>query len=427
MKKLFFIGFLCSMFAVNAQDTLVLSHNDLVQMTLSQNLEIQSNELRFKLAKASFYKSIGKALPTLGMGMNRYELSGFTQSTEGDFVDANKNNEWSGKSFRLNWDLSELLFNSAAKKQGVKAAFYSKEANNIDEKITVFSNYYRLLASEEKAKAITSFISKNTEIVTQLQLQVSVGLRLQSELLLAQSNLNNLKIKLLQQQQITTELSQQLLATLNVEGNYILKTDCYFYAINATTINDLNLEEKLNNRFELQQLSSEVSALKWQKNRELYGLLLPKISFGMNDGLLGPINQDAFGNQNIMTTTLMWQIPLGNIFPAGNYKTENSLYKLKMLEKSQLENELRAEMHALLAAFNSANQQYELAKQSAEYAKLAYEQSLQRQKLGTAYQLELFHAEKEYLNAKLIYIDAISYKQEIIHKKIAAFREKIVQ
>jgi outer membrane protein TolC len=426
MKRLFFIGILCSVFSVNAQDTLYLSHNKMLQMTLNQNLQIQSNELKFTLAKASFYKSIGKALPTLGMGMNRYELSGFTQSTEGDFVDVNKNNEWSGKSFRLSWDLSELLFNSAAKKQGVKAAFYSKEANNIDEKITVFSNYYRLLASEEKAKAITSFIIKNTEIIAQLQLQVSAGLRLQSELLLAQSNLNNLKIKLLQQQQITTELSQQLLATLNVEGNYILKTDCDFYINNTTTINDLNLEEKLNNRFELQQLSSEVSASKWQKNRELYGLLLPKISFGMNDGLLGPINQDALGNQNIMTTSVQWSIPLGNIFPAGNYKTENSLYKLKMLERSQLKNELRAEMNALLAAFNSANQQHELAEQSSEFAKLAYEQSLQRQQLGTANQLELFHAEKEYLNAKLIYIDAISYKQEIIHKKMAAFSEKVI-
>ncbi len=324
MKKLFFIGFLCSVFAVHAQDTLYLSHNKMLQMTLNQNLQIRSNELKFKLAKASFYKNIGKALPTLGMGMNRYELSGFTQSTTGEFVDVNKNNEWSGKSYRLSWDLSELLFNSVAEKQGVKAAFYNKETSNIDEKIKVFSNYYRLLASEEKEKAIASFVRKNTEIVAQLRLQVSAGLRLQSELLLAQSNLNNLKIKLLQQQQITTELSQQLLSTLNVEGNYILKTDCDFYANNTTTINDFNLEEKLNNRFELQQLNSEVSAMKWKKNKELYGLLLPQISFGMNDGLLGPINQDALGNQNIMTTSVQWSIPLGNIFPAGNYKTQDA-------------------------------------------------------------------------------------------------------
>ena len=55
MKKLFFIAFLCSVFTVKAQDTLVLSHTDLVEMTLIHNLQIQSNELKFKLAKASFY------------------------------------------------------------------------------------------------------------------------------------------------------------------------------------------------------------------------------------------------------------------------------------------------------------------------------------------------------------------------------------
>ena len=427
MKKLFFIGFLCNVFSVNAQDTLVLSYNNLVQMTLSQNLQIQSNELKFKLAKASFYKSIGKALPTLGMGIKRYELSGYTQSTEGTFVDVDKNKEWNGKSFRLSWDLSELLFNSAAKNQSIKAAFYNKETGNIDEQIMVYIAYYKLVASQEKEKAIVSFIQKNEEIVAQLQLQVSAGLRLQSELLLAQSNCNNLKIKLLQQAQNTKELSQQLLATLNVDGNFIIKTDCNFYLNNDTHINDFNLEEKLNNRFELQELRSEVSAMKWRKNREIYGLLLPQISFGMNDGLLGPINQDAFGNQNIITTSLMLSIPLGNIFPAGNYKEQRNLYKLKTLEKAQLKNELRAEMNTLIAGSNSANEQYELAKQSAEYAKLAYEQSLQRQELGTTTQLELFHAEKEYLNARLVYIGAIAYKQEMIYKNRAAFSEKVKQ
>jgi outer membrane protein TolC len=361
------------------------------------------------------------------MGIKRYELSGYTQSTTGEFVEVEKNNEWNGKSFRLSWDLSELLFNSVAEKKGVKAAFYNKETGNIDEQIKVYISYYQVVASQEKGKAIATFIQKNEEIVAQLRLQVSVGLRLQSELLLAQSNLNNLKIKLLQQAQNTKELSQQLLASLNIEGDFILKTDCDFYANNTTLINEFNVEEKLNNRFELQELRNEVSGMKWKKNRELYGLLLPQISFGMNDGLLGPINQDAFGNQNIMTTSLMWSIPLGNIFPAGNYKTESSLYKLKTLEKQQLENELRAEMNTLIAGSNSANEQYELAKQSVGYAKLAYEQSLQRQALGTATQLELFHAEKEYLNARLIYIDAIAYKQEMIYKNRAAFIEKVKQ
>jgi len=427
MKKIFFIVIFCSAFALNAQDTLYLSYNKMLQMTLNQNLQIQSNELKFRLAKTSFYKSIGKILPALGMGVKRYELNGYTQSTTGEFADVEKDNEWSGKSFLLSWDLSKLLFNSLAEKKNVKAAFYNKEATNIDEQIRISENYYQLVASQEKQKAITSFIQKNEEIVEQLKLQILSGLRLQSELLLAQSNLNNLKIKLLQQEQNTKELSYNLLASLNVKGNYFIKTDYDFYADDTTDINDFNLEEKLNNRFELQQLRSEVSSSKWQKNRELYGLLLPQISFGMNDGLLGPINQDAFGNQNIITTSLQWNISLGAIFPAGNYKSKNYLYKMKSLEKQQIENNLKAEMNSLIAASNSANEQYKLAKQSAQFAKLAYEQSLQRQNLGTASQLELFHAEKEYLNTKLIYIEAIAYKKEITYQKMAAFSEKVIQ
>ena len=427
MKKSFFIAFLCSVFTVQAQDVLVLSHAEMFEMTLIQNLQIQSNELKFNLAKASFYKSLGKALPTVGMGVRRYELNGYTQGTSGDFVKVDKNNEWNGKSFYLSWNMSELLFNSVAKKQEVKAAFYNKEVANIDEKIRLYNNYYRLVASQEKEKAIVSFIQKNEEIVAQLKLQVLAGLRLQSELLLAQSNFNNLKIKLLKQEQTSIELSQKLLATLNVTENVILKTDCDFYVDDDTLLNNCNVEEKLNNRFELDELSSQVSSMKWQKNRALYGLLLPQISFGMNDGLLGPINQDDLGNQNIMTTSLMWSIPLGDIFPAGNYKRQKYLYQIKMLEKVQLENELRAEMNTLISASNSANEQYRLAKQSAKYAKIAYEQSLQRKVLGTATQLELFHAEKEYLNARLIYINAITYKKEILFKKMAACSEKVKQ
>lgn len=427
MKQLFFIGFLSFVFVVNAQDTLYLSHNKLLELTLNQNLQIQKNELNYRMAKTSFYKSIGHSLPTLGIGVKRYELDGFTQSTEGNFFDVNKNNEWRGKNFRISCDLSDLLFNLVAESKSVKAAFYNKEVLNIDEQITIFYNYYSLVASEEKEKEITSFISKNKEIVSQLQLQVSVGLRLQSELLLAQSNLNNLKIKLLQQKQNTDELAQNLLGVLNIDGNYILKTECDFYRHDTTDINGANLESKLNNRFELQQVKMELTSNKWQKNKELFGLLLPEISFGINDGLFGSINQDPFRDQNIMTTSLLWNIPLGSIFPADDYKSKNYLYKIKFLEKEQLENQLKAEMHTLVAAYNSAQEQYSLAKKSVGFAKLAYEQSLERQVLGTATQLELFHAEKEFLNAKLIYIDAITYKQEITEKKIASFIRKVIQ
>ena len=113
---------------------------------------------------------------------------------------------------------------------------------------------------------------------------------------------------------------------------------------NNPDTDDEILDVKLNKHYSLQQLEMEVASAKLKKNKELYGLLLPEISFGINDGLLGPINQDAFGSQNIITTSLQWTIPLGSIFTHEDHKTQNNLYKLKMLEKQQVENNLKAEI-----------------------------------------------------------------------------------
>ena len=426
MRKTLLIVFLCKVFLANAQDTLVLSLTQVIDLNKKQNLTIKENNIKYNLAKASFYSSIGKAIPSFGMGIKRYELSGFTQSTEGDFIDVDKDQEWIGKSFQLSWDLRELFFNLVSAKQKSKAAFYSKNAKNEDENIRIYTLYFMLVSSYEKEKAINNFISKNTEIVKQLQLQVASGLRLESELLLAQTNLNNLKIKLLEQQQRTVVYNQELLAAIDIDENIIIKTEFNLFDNYSFNISFANIEEVLYNRFELQQLKKELSAAAWQKNKQLYGLLIPKITFGMNDGLIGPINQNAFGDQNILSSSLMWNIPLGKVFPSGDFKYQRSLYQIKKIEKERLENQLRAELKIIITAYKSADEQYKLAKESAQFAKTAYKQSLQRQQLGTANQLELFHAEKEYLNAQLIHINSIVKRLDTGHKQMAAINNKVL-
>ena len=69
-------------------------------------------------------------------------------------------------------------------------------------------------------------------------------------------------------------------------------------------------------------------------------------------------------------------------------------------------------MRTLVSDLKLANEQLQYAKQSVEFTQKAYSHSLQRQQLGTANQLELFHAEKEYINAQLVYIELLS----VMHK-----------
>ena len=73
-------------------------------------------------------------------------------------------------------------------------------------------------------------LNKNTEIVDQMILQYSAGLILESDLLLSKANLNNLKIKLLNQKKITYKYNQELISILNIEKDYFIKIEYDFFA-----------------------------------------------------------------------------------------------------------------------------------------------------------------------------------------------------
>ena len=65
-------------------------------------------------------------------------------------------------------------------------------------------------------------------------------------------------------------------------------------------------------------------------------------------------------------------------------RLDKNLYRIKRHDKKQLENQLRAELKIIIASYKTADEQYNLAKEAAQFAKLAYEQSLHRQQLETA-------------------------------------------
>jgi len=412
MKKLLIIGFVFSAFSSNAQDTLLLSIEKLNVLTSDQNLTIKLNTAAFNLSKSEYKIQIGKALPTISVGSRQYTLDGFTQSTEGDFVDVSKNNEFRGTSATAKWNLSDLLFNSLSEIKKIKAASYKTTTVNIDEKIKISDLFYDLAASQYSEKVLERILNKNTEIVNQMNLQYSAGLILESEVLLSKANLNNLNIKLLNQKQLTYKYNQELISILNIEKDYVIKIECDFYNSDDVMYNYENISEKALNRLEYQNLNLLIQSEELQYKKQKFGLLLPNISVGLNDGMFGAIGLDPLGNQNVFSASLMWDIPLSRLFHAGEMKKQKQILQISSLEKESLKNELISEMRTLVSDLKLANEQLKYAKQSVEFTQKAYYQSTQRQKFGIANQLELFYAEKEYINAQLVNIDLLS----IMHK-----------
>ena len=168
MKKLLFIGFIFSVLNSNAQDTLLLTIEKLNNFTLNQNITIKQNTAVLNLKEAERKIQIGKALPIFSFGVRQYTLDGFTQSTEGNFVDVNKNNEFRGISLSAKWDMSNLLYNTLSANKKVEAAFFRKSSQDIDEKIEITNLFYDLSASQNSEKVLEEILNKNTEIVDQM-------------------------------------------------------------------------------------------------------------------------------------------------------------------------------------------------------------------------------------------------------------------
>ena len=412
MRKLLIIGFIFSVLICNAQDTLLLSFKNLNSFISEQNITIKVNEAAYNLTESEYKIQIDKVLPTISFGARQYTLDGVTQSTEGDFVDVNKNNEFRGMSVTAKWDLSNLFFNSHSADKKRQAASYKMNSDDIDEKIKISDLFYDLAASQYSEKVLEQILNKNTEIVNQMTLQYSVGLILESEVLLSKANLNNLNIKLLNQKQITYKYNQEMISILNIEKDYVIKIDCYFYYSPFGVEEYNNISEKVLARFEYRNadLLSQSEELQYKKQK--FGLLLPNISVGLNDGMFGSIGLDPIGNQNVFSASLMWSVPLSRLLSGGELKKQEQILQIYSLEKESLKNELISEMRTLVSDLKLANEQLKYAKQSVEFTQKAYYQSTQRQKLGTANQLELFYTEKEYINTQLVYIDLLA----IMHK-----------
>lgn len=425
MRKLLIIGFIFSVLICNAQDTLLLSFKNLNSFISEQNITIKVNEAAYNLTESEYKIQIDKVLPTISFGASQYTLDGVTQSTEGDFVDVNKNNEFRGMSVTAKWDLSNLFFNSHSADKKRQAASYKMHSDNIDEKIKISDLFYDLAASQYSEKVLEQILNKNTEIVNQMTLQYSVGLILESEVLLSKANLNNLNIKLLNQKQITYKYNQEMISILNIEKDYVIKIDGYFYYSPFDVEEYNNISEKVLARFEYQNadLLSQSEELQYKKQK--FGLLLPNISVGLNDGMFGSIGLDPIGNQNVFSASLMWSVPLSRLLSGGELKKQEQILQIYSLEKESLKNELISEMRTLVSDLKLANEQLKYAKQSVEFTQKAYYQSTQRQKLGTANQLELFYAEKEYINAQLVYIDLLATMHKLKLKEKFILYDKV--
>jgi outer membrane protein TolC len=270
--------------------------------------------------------------------------------------------------------------------------------------------------------AYQNLVSQSDSIVQQIQIQVEGGLLYESELLLAKSNKNHLRVEMLNAKKASNNASAALKKLLNIEQNIKLAS-----AGESLLPLDFNVELEVVedsaflDRPEIKANELLLQALETERKKYTTGLLLPELNvgtYGSNFGRISgnvtpmfpvdyPQTQQLYPTR-ALNVSLLWKIPLGELTYQGDKKTYNSRIRLNEIEAEQFKVQVNEEIANAISDLQLGKEQIEIAKEALDFTTEALNQSIERQKIGTAKPFEVFQAQQFFLQAQLDYLKAVS-------------------
>lgn len=413
LKRLFFIYIAVLPLSVNAQDNVQLINLETVlKIGGANNLTIQEFKLRQQLAFAELKEAKEWWLPTIYTGTTFHQLWGNAMNGNGEFfTDVNRQNFWGGVGLNASWNFGEGIYKTKAIEFKMQSTALNTQAAQNKLLLHIISTYYDFLSAQLFHKAYTQLADQADTIATQIGVQVESGIGFESEMLLARSNYNHLKVKSISAQIDYSDKTAQLVRLLNLEpGVKLLASDSIIAPLNLIALSDLNeLNDSVSySRAEIKSLEFSLLALNQQKKTTTTGLFLPELRIGSYGSYFG----DIFTPINLtgeLNAALVWKIPIGRITSGGTvlkYNAKIDLQKNKIEQTKAHINEevLRAKERIILA-----DQQFKVAEQGLSLSSKALKQCIDRQSLGNVRPMEIIHAQEMHINSMLDYLKAVTF------------------
>lgn len=420
---------------VNAQETLPINLQTVLEMGGANNLTIKEFQEKQELAAANLSKAKEWWLPDIYAGLQTHQLWGAAMNADGRFfLDVNRQNLWGGLGLNANWNFAEGIYKTKSAKLQVQASVYETQAERNDILLETIKAYYDLQTSQMKLIAYKNLVAQADTITQQIALQVEGGLRYQSELLLSKSNQSHLKIEMLNAQSEYNQKSAALVRLLNLNSKVkLVSIDSVMLPLDFQEELLLVSDTTYKNRPEIKAIDFTIRSLQTERKITTTGLFIPTLSIGTYGSYFGRINgavTPMFPNlysetkqlypTGMLNASLTWNIPLGRLVYGGDLKQYNSQIKIQEIKSEQLKIQINEEIANAQQQFVIGKEQIQIAKEGLELTTEALNQSIERQKLGTAKPFEVFQAQQYYLQAQVDYLKAISeYNKAQFELKVA--------
>ena len=401
-----FIFSLSYNFSVEAQGALNLSVDKVIQLCKADNLTVKNLQLRTDIAKADHLASKGWWLPEVFLGTKLHHLHGSGLNTDGRiFSDVDRQSRWYGGELGIDWDFAKGIFDTKANKLMAEAQAYRNTVNKEQQVLLAIESYYSSLLAKTKAEILIGLIEIKAKLIQQLSKQAKVGLSLESDLLLAQSNLNRLKYEAINAKQEYYQNAAQLLGLINKVkvDSLALSTDDIkrLELVNFEELEKSQIEE--HPLLEAGQLLVEAGQAKEKMVNK--SLAFPKAGIRYD---YGPFGLDYDDNQLTRSWQgyVGWRLPLNQIFYNGEGKKADLQTKLNELAYQESKRNLQNEKNNIVEQLKLIKALLD-SKGEEDFAERALEQTIVRQEAGIGTLLEVLQAQEEFIQAKLMEAEMI--------------------
>jgi outer membrane protein TolC len=327
-----------------------------LQLAGADNLSIQEYSLRQKVAEANLHTAQEWWLPNVYAGANVHQLWGSAMNGDGAFfTDVNRQNLWGGIGINGSWDFGSNLNKVKAQKLNVEAMTFETQAQKNRVLLKSVESYYDFLNAQLNYEAYEELANQSKNIAKQIGNQVKAGLKVESEFLLAQSNLSHLKIEMLNAKQQKLSASNALKLLLNLRGTLILQaTDTVLFPIQLTVDRLASENASVHKaRPEIASLELGLKALKQEKKTVTSGLWAPTLALNTYTSYFGDVVSPLYPTSAI-NASLLWDINLGRALKGGQVEQYNANIALQKNQLGQAKTLISNEIEL-------ANQQKRLA------------------------------------------------------------------
>jgi outer membrane protein TolC len=424
MKKYLIILSILTIQISTAQNIQPINLETVLKLAGANNLTIQEYQQRQELALANLSKAREWWLPDVYAGVQTHQLWGAAMNTDGRyFLDVNRNYLWLGLGLDANWNFGDGIFNTKAAKLSAQAAQYQTQAERNKALLKSIEAYYDFAAAQLYYQAYQKLAEQADTISRQIDIQVQIGLRYESDLLLSKSNLNHLKIQMLNAKTEYGKKSAALVKLLNLDPKLkLVSVDSIMIPLNLLTeIEAIEFDSAYQRRPEFKEMELSLKSIETEMKTVTTGLLIPELrlnAFGSYFGGLKGNVKPMFPSQypdpqqlyptSALNVSLMWRVPLGNLIYAGDLKKYKSQILIKQTQMEQVKAQVNEEIIAAKETLFASKEQMEIALEGSEYANLALQQSIQRQELGTIRPFEILQAQEIFIKARLDYLKAVA-------------------